>query len=577
MSLLKLNNYLNSKGLDAFYVSSTDAYLNEYTPLNQNLCYLLTGFSGSVSELLIHPSGGSFLFVDGRYHLQAEKEVGKEVTLVKVPYIDGVKQALFDKIKEFNCKRLGFLAARTSLQKAQEFKKVGLDLFPVGEHSQDELNFLKEVLSAKNYDHVAKEKTGTMEKLADQWRDESVKKKLEGLFSPAEGAFIQALDQIAWATGYRGSYFPYQLTFPCQALVGKDSEGELFLDLFCEAKRPGQAGKDEEWISFLGPLEDSLLNSKIDEKKLEKISYNPDRINYAGFLTLQKTEGIDLISSIEDLNNLQRYKSSLEIKGLKDSHQKAMEAIYKTLVWGRKAISEDKSISELTFKKKLEEEYKKKGARGQSFKSIVGVAGNGAIIHYSSPSAEVFLKEGELLLVDSGGFFESGIATDCTRTIHLGGRVSAKQKKLYTLVLKGLLKAQNAIFPVGTWGSQIDTLAREALWEEGLNYAHGTGHGVGINVHESGFRLAPTSDTPLYSGLVGSIEPGIYLPNEFGIRLENIVVVKDHPTLQGMLCFEPLNYLGFDHTLIDRDLLSNREIKWLEDYEQICRTHGQSF
>jgi Xaa-Pro aminopeptidase len=181
------------------------------------------------------------------------------------------------------------------------------------------------------------------------------------------------------------------------------------------------------------------------------------------------------------------------------------------------------------------------------------------------------------MLLDSGGYFESGYATDTTRSFFSGGNPNAKQKEIYTLVLKSLLHAMNAVFPAGTWGSMIDGVTRQPMFKFGYNFQHGTGHGVGINVHEGGYRISTVSSVPLKENLVGSLEPGIYIPGFGGVRLENVVAVEKHPKLEGMLCFRSLVFIGYDHDLIDKNIMTQEELAWLETYERECAIKGRSF
>jgi Xaa-Pro aminopeptidase len=167
------------------------------------------------------------------------------------------------------------------------------------------------------------------------------------------------------------------------------------------------------------------------------------------------------------------------------------------------------------------------------------------------------------------------MATDCTRTIVPAGKPDPEQTKNYTLVLKGLLSLMMTKFDEGILGNELDALARSALQKEGLNYAHGTGHGVGVNVHESGYSIRPESVTPMQEDLVGSIEPGCYIPGKAGIRLENIASVKREES--GKLGFETLVYIGFWPDLIDRKLLTEQELSFLDQYEAQCEKRGRSF
>jgi Xaa-Pro aminopeptidase len=259
------------------------------------------------------------------------------------------------------------------------------------------------------------------------------------------------------------------------------------------------------------------------------------------------------------------------------SFNRADTSIFETITLMKEKVKNKENFSELDFYNECNKIYKKHGAISQSFNTIAGFGSNTSIIHFSKPSKEVKITPNELMLLDTGGYYESGYATDTTRTFLSGGVASTKQKEIYTLVLKGLLHALNAVFPVGTWGSLIDGVARQPLFQYGYNYNHGTGHGVGINVHEGGYRISTTSNIPLMENVVGSIEPGIYLPGFGGVRLENVVVIEEHPTLKGMMRFRSLVFVGFDHDLIDESLMSKEELDWLDNYERDCQRFGRSF
>ena len=182
-----------------------------------------------------------------------------------------------------------------------------------------------------------------------------------------------------------------------------------------------------------------------------------------------------------------------------------------------------------------------------------------------------------MILLDSGGYFDGGFATDTTRTFFgVAPKADPKKVEIYTLVLKGLLACQSAVFPEGTKGMVLDGLARNAMRKRGYDYAHGTGHGVGINVHEPGVRLSSISTVPMKAGQVVSIEPGIYLPGFGGVRLENIALVERHPDFPHLLRLRSFVYVGFDPALIDMNLLNEEEKKILEEYEAECLRRGTS-
>ena len=316
----------------------------------------------------------------------------------------------------------------------------------------------------------------------------------------------------------------------------------------------------------------------LDNIKIEKVFYSDRSLNAADFQKLKKHFGEEkLVNRSEGLIPFHANKNATELKSMESSFNRGDQAIFETISWVKDQVKSGAHLTELDFFNKTNEFYKKNGALEQSFKTISAVGANSSIIHFSSPSADVVFKNDELVLLDSGGYFESGYATDTTRAFLSGGVASRRQKEVYTVVLKSILNTQNAIFPEGSWGSLIDGLARQPVFKYGLNYNHGTGHGVGINVHEGGYRLSTTSAVPLKENTVGSIEPGIYIPGFGGVRLENVAVIEKDPSINGMLHFRSLVFIGYDHDLIDESLLTSEEQKWLETYERECQARGRSF
>lgn len=265
-------------------------------------------------------------------------------------------------------------------------------------------------------------------------------------------------------------------------------------------------------------------------------------------------------------------KNTIEQQGIRDSHARDAIAMKNAIAW----IKSNHGVSEKQFAEKLIEERSKQNMfRGVSFDSIVGWNANGAKIH-GSPTNTIIEGNG-LLLIDSGGQYDDG-TTDITRTIAIGQPTETMKEK-YTLVLRAHIALATAIFPAGTTGKQIDTLCRAPLWAAGIDYAHGTGHGVGhfLNVHEGPCGISPRSDEPLREGMLLSNEPGYYKEGAFGIRLENLMLVqkykdKDDPaneTSKDLLCFETVTFVPFDDDCIIRAMLAPSEIKWLEDYQRV--------
>lgn len=554
-----IRSWLNDQKLSTFYFSSSDIFLNEYVPLEDCHRYYVTNFTGSTAEVLFPVIGRVILFVDGRYYEQADMEVDpKLVEVIKVPQTSTLKAAMLDTIKNRNIKNLGAEGDRLDLSLAQEFKKAtDLILYNNGE-LEKVLNF-KELTFDKKIIELDISLVG-----------ESTKDKLKRILKPDEAIFISALDSIAWLTNLRRYEFPEQSIFRSKALATRE---KVYLLLeHCEGEIKNNSieksiGKFSQLEKFLKPL-----------SNISKIYYSDKSINASDFEKLSAFYGANkLINHSLGLVPFHAIKNSIELDSMLSSFNRADKSIFETIKWVKDKVKKKDSFSELDFYNGCNDFYKKNGAIAQSFHTISSFGANTSIIHFSNPSDEVEIRDGELMLLDSGGYFESGYATDTTRSFFSGGHASLKQKEIYTLVLKSLLHAMNAVFPEGTWGSLIDGVTRQPMFKFGYNYNHGTGHGVGINVHEGGFRISTTSNIPLQENVVGSLEPGIYLPGFGGVRLENVVVVEKHPSLVGMLHFRSLVYIGFDHELINKDLMSEEEQKWLDIYERECEKVGRSF
>jgi len=557
-----IQDFMQSNNLDSFYISSFDTFLSEYVPLEECHRYYFTGFTGSVADILIPTKGRVLLFVDGRYHEQADKEVDPDlVEVVKCPYGKSLWQALLEEAAKRGFKNIGIEGDRTPLTyKIDLEKNLSVRAFNNGE-----------VSTLVNFSKFKKDLS--LETVSLKHAGKSTQEKLDLILNDDEALFVTALDSIAWLSNLRGYQLPYQSTFMAKAFATKN---HLFLFVNQEVSFESPEGISVHFAENFNLNE--VLGKAVDKLNIKTIMLEKALVNTSDFDVLNSTfSGISIEELAGGLTTFHAHKNESELTTIKESFKVGDKAIYESVNWLKNKISNKEEVSELDFYNSTNDIYKKSGARDLSFKTISAVGANSSFVHFSSPSAETKAKEGDMVLLDSGGFFDGGYATDTTRTFFLGAKPSKKHKEIYTLVLKGLLQCQNAIFPEGTWGSAIDSLARFSMRAYGYDYAHGTGHGVGINVHEGNFRLSPTSQTPLLENHIGSIEPGIYLPGFGGVRLENIVVVKKHPKHSGMLMFEPLVYIGFEEILIERSLLTDQEIEWLDEYEEVCKSRSTSF
>jgi Xaa-Pro aminopeptidase len=345
-----------------------------------------------------------------------------------------------------------------------------------------------------------------------------------------------------------------------------------------------EAARRETGLEFV-VLPFALLDKELDRIQntlhLTEVWFDPGMLNSSDFGVLVKTFGTDrLKEKVGGFYEYQSIKEAVELRQIEASFRKADKAIFNTIKWLKESVRSGKRVTELDLYNETTVKYKEQGAVDQSFNTIAGVGPNGSIIHYGNPSDQVLIQETDMILLDSGGYFEGGWATDTTRTFFAGRAAAAtpdpKMREMYTLVLKGLLAVQSAVFPEGTRGIVLDGLARAPLRKRGYDYNHGTGHGVGIHVHEPGVRMSSISNVPMKPGQVVSMEPGIYIPGFAGVRLENIGYIEAHPKYPNMLRIVSLVYIGFDPALIDVALLNDEEKSILEEYEGECLKRGTS-
>lgn len=564
-----LKKFMTERGLDGVYISSFDPYLNEYVPLQDNHRYYITGFTGSMAEVLVPLNGKVRLYVDGRYHEQADLETdASEIEVMKVGESFSTTESLARDVKELKIKKLGFEADRTALGYLKR----------LSESAQDTVA-LKASELAKIIEFESLPALKEVELVPREWRGRDTLEKTRFIFANTKQAmYVTALDSIAWITNCRGFHLPYLSSFYAKALVTKE---KVFVFVTPETPVSTKAQK-ETGLEFI-KLNFNDLSREIERIQntlhLEEVWYQPSMLNCADFGMLLKIFGPGkLIEKPNGLYDYQSIKEPIEIQQMEASFKKADKAIWSTIKWVKDSIKAGKRITELDLYHETTKKYEAQGSKDQSFNTIAGVGANGSIIHYGSPSDEVVIKESDMILLDSGGYFEGGWATDTTRTFFADSskKPHAKMIEMYTLVLKGLLNCQNAVFPEGTRGNVLDGIARAGMRKKGYDYAHGTGHGIGVHVHEPGVRLNSASNLPMKVGQAVSIEPGIYIPGFGGVRLENIVYTEKHPEFPGMLRFKPFVYIGFDPALVDMNLLNSEEKQMLEEYEAECSRRGTS-
>ena len=563
-NIQKLQTWMQGQGLDAFYISSSNIYLDEYTPLEDCHRYYFTRFTGSTADVLVPLTGKVIIFVDGRYHEQAEQECNAQYVQV------------------FKCPQNG--APRVSLEKVLQESFAGKTLGLEGDRTPSSFEqALAKIVTLKCYDHqelaavldfaplsCAKE----IFPLDKKFISKTTAQKLNLAVQADEAFFVTASDTIAWLTNCRGFQTPCQSQFLAKALATRDT---LYVMAGGGIKvgAAAQALPNIKWVDDLAKVLPTIAATTV--------YYDPNGVSGADERLLQNVFSSKLQAKAGGLTMLHSVKDAAELVQVRAGFRKSDQAIYQALTWVIDAVKQAAKkkrgkVSEKEFQEKVDASFRAHTALDQSFTTIAAAGKHSSIIHYMAADPKTYLKAGDFLLLDCGGLFPEGFCTDTTRTIALPGKApSKKQKLLYTLVLKGMLRASMAVFTKDTRGSDIDALARSVIMPAGFNYNHGTGHGVGIAVHEPGIRFSSASNTIIQEGQVVSIEPGIYLPGFGGVRIENIVEVIKHPKYKDMLCFRPLVYIGMFPGLIEKSMLTSDEKLYLRAYEKECQKRGTSF
>ena len=383
----------------------------------------------------------------------------------------------------------------------------------------------------------------------------------------AQAHVVTTLDSIAWLFNIRGRDVDYNPVAISYALVtAKDAY--LFVDL---KKLSPKVRRSLEKVTNIYPYEDMQGVLKSLNKQRAPVLLDPKTCNQWVAGKLRSCSHIELSSPIVAMKSR---KNSVEIEGMRRCHIRDGVAVVRFLRWLKGAVPKG-GVTELSAAERLEL-FRREGDcfAGLSFRTISGYRHHGAIVHYSvTPETDIPLKAEGLYLVDSGGQYFDG-TTDITRTVLLGKTSSAQERNCYTRVLKGHIALARAVFPEGVNGLQLDTLARTELWRAGLDYGHGTGHGVGshLNVHEGPQSISIRGHVPLEEGNILSNEPGYYEDGSFGIRIENLVLVERDQTLgvngNSFFRFETLTLAPIDQQLIETSALNQDERSWVDNYHK---------
>lgn len=562
-NLPTLRAKIAEQSLDGFYVPHEDEYQNEYLPAANERLLWVSGFSGSFGSAFIF-ADTAILFADGRYTIQAAEQTDPDLfACIGVP-----KPGPF-----------GWLAGQdrkgqvigydphlmtpndvSALEKAA--KKAGcqtkaVEINPIDDAWSDRPAQPLEPVYAHNIAYTGR--------TSDEKRGQ-IGKALQA--DDADAAIITSPASLAWLFNIRGGDVACSPLPLGRAILHKDGQADLFLD-------PAKSSK--ALCAHLGnqvsmhPLSD--LTEHLSKLKDKTVSLDPALASAWFFQTLEAA-GATILRQPDPVLLPKARKNSVELAGTEAAHRRDGAALTRFLHW-LDTEAQSGNMTEIDAVIKLEAlRGEDAGLKDISFETISGAGPHGALPHYRVSSASnLKLEKGSLFLVDSGGQYNDG-TTDVTRTVPIG-QPTAQMRKHFTLVLKGHIALDCVRFPAGTTGTHLDILARHALWQAGLDYAHGTGHGVGVflGVHEGPQRISQGwSATALQPGMIVSNEPGYYKEGAYGIRIENLQYVTPAEDIEGgdipMLGFECLTFAPLSRKLIDLDILTLPERSWVDDYHQ---------
>ena len=591
-----LRALMQDRGIDAYIVCTQDFHSSEYVGDYFKEREYLSGFTGSAGTLVVTYEKAA-LWTDGRYYLQAEEELLiSDIKLMKMgqEHVDTIEEYLiksfYDKMQKVqDVQENAYNQLEKSHKDSNQFV-IGFDGRTVNKNFVEQLQSKIQLQSKVPFNiniyanedlvgFVWKDRpllaANPVWKLDFGYTGRTCEEKFEALReemkkTESDICVLSSLDDIAWLLNLRGDDIQYNPVFLSYMMIDRNGAILYANETIFSEKIKEELKTMNVVIKPYNDIYKDIAQIPLDKSVLA--DYN--KINYR--LVSLIPSGCNVQNIQNPIVKMKAVKNTIECDNIRKAHLKDGIAVTKFMYWLKKNIGKIE-ITEMSAAKKLEEfRANQEGYIGASFAPIMAYGRHGAIVHYSATEeSNVKLEKKGFLLSDTGGHYFEG-TTDITRTYVLG-KLESEEKTAFTLVLRGNINLASARFKYGVTGANLDILARMPLWENGLDYNHGTGHGVGyvLNVHEEpnsiGWQIKPhKNNVVLEEGMVTSNEPGLYLTGEFGIRHENLILCKTlcETEYGKFMGFETLTLVPFDLEGIDKTLLSDREIDWLNQYHQ---------
>lgn len=561
-----LREVMNREHLAAFIFPSTDPHNGEYVPDHWKGREWISGFNGSAGTAVVTMTSAA-LWTDSRYFIAAAEQLedtGFELMKERMAGTPAISDWIGDQLRDGRTTEVGIDGMTNS---AASVEQLIADLRQRGGLTvRTNFDPLAELWTDRPAIPLNKVEIHPVERAGESAHDKLQRIRQALRQQHADGTLVSALDDIAWTLNLRGSDVHCNPVFVSYLLISSQcatlyiNKEKLSADVVAYLKKEGVDVDD--YNNVKKGLKDYFEYN---------ILLDPNAINYTLYHAVER----NIVAAASPIPSMKCVKNAKEAAGFRNAMLRDGIAMTKFLAWLRPAV-EAGGQTEMTVDEKLTALRAEQPLyRGLSFDTIAAYQEHGAIVHYeATPETDVPLRPEGLLLLDSGAQYEDG-TTDITRTIALGP-ITEEQKRVYTLVLKGHIQLQLLKFPYGASGTQLDALARKDMWREGMNYMHGTGHGVGsyLNVHEGPHQIRQEyKPEPMREGMTVTDEPGIYLAGRFGVRIENTLLTVPYMETEfgKFLQFETLTLCPIDKTPIVREMLTEEEIEWLNGYHRTVK------